>query len=306
MSRSRRVPAHSDRGKRPPLPERPASAGLSAFHGSVFHTIRTQGSRTGTLPRLIDAHTMQTITNTITRPAVALRDVRKVYGGGDATVVALDGVDAELAPGSFTAIMGPSGSGKSTFLHMAAGLDRPTSGSVALGDVELSGLSERRLTILRRKRIGFVFQAFNLMPSLTVAQNIALPLRLDGRRVRRSVVRDVAARVGLDDRLRHRPSELSGGQQQRVAIARALVTRPEVVFADEPTGALDSRSGLDVLALLREVVDEDGGTVVMVTHDPVAAAHADRVVLLADGRLSGVLVGPDADEVAEHLAHLGR
>jgi putative ABC transport system ATP-binding protein len=238
-------------------------------------------------------------------PAVALRDVRKVHGQGDGAVVALDGISAGLAPGSFTAIMGPSGSGKSTFLNVAAGLDRPTSGTVLLGDTDLAGLSERRLTILRRERIGFVFQAFNLMPSLTVAQNIGLPLRLDGRRPKRSVVREVAARVGLDDRLRHRPAQLSGGQQQRVAIARALVTRPDVVFADEPTGALDRRTGLSVLALLRQLVDEDGRTVVMVTHDPVAAAHADRVILLADGRLDGLLEAPDADEVAERLAHLG-
>jgi putative ABC transport system ATP-binding protein len=243
--------------------------------------------------------------NADTAPAISLRDVRKVHGHGDGEVIALDGVSLEIARGSFTAIMGPSESGKSTLLHVAAGLDRPTSGTVALGDTELAGLSERRLTMLRRERIGFVFQAFNLMPSLTVTQNIGLPLRLDGRRVRRSQVREVAARVGLDNRLRHRPSQLSGGQQQRVAIARALVTRPEVVFADEPTGALDSRTGRGVLALLREVVDGDGHTVVMVTHDPVAAAHADRVVLLADGRLAGVLEAPDADEVAEQLAHLG-
>jgi putative ABC transport system ATP-binding protein len=238
-------------------------------------------------------------------PAVALREVRKVHGRGDGAVVALDGVSVGLAPGSFTAIMGPSGSGKSTFLNVAAGLDRPTSGTVALGDTDLAGLSERRLTILRRERIGFVFQAFNLMPSLTVAQNIALPLRLDGHRPRRSTVRAVAERVGLGQRLRHRPAQLSGGQQQRVAIARALVTRPEVVFADEPTGALDRRTGRDVLALLREVVDEDGHTVVMVTHDPVAAAHADRVILLADGRVAGTLDAPSADDVAEQLAHLG-
>jgi putative ABC transport system ATP-binding protein len=238
-------------------------------------------------------------------PAVALRDVRKVHGKGDGAVVALDGVSVELPRGSFTAIMGPSGSGKSTFLNVASGLDRPTSGAVRLGDADLSGLSERRLTILRRKRIGFVFQAFNLLPSLTVAQNIGLPLRLDGRRLRRSDVRELAARVGLENRLRHRPSQLSGGQQQRVAIARALVTRPEVVFADEPTGALDTRTGRDILALLREVVDAHGHTVVMVTHDPVAAAYADRVILLADGRLAGSLDAPDADEVAERLAHLG-
>ena len=238
-------------------------------------------------------------------PAVALHDVRKVHGQGDGSVVALDGISVGLPRGSFTAIMGPSGSGKSTFLHVAAGLDRPTSGSVSLGETDLSRLSERKLTILRRERIGFVFQAFNLMPSLTVTQNIGLPMRLDGRRVRRSDVREVAARVGLSERLRHRPSQLSGGQQQRVAIARALVTRPEVVFADEPTGALDTRTGRGVLALLREVVDRDGHTVVMVTHDPAAAAHADRVLLLADGRLAGTLEAPSADEVAEQLAHLG-
>jgi len=238
-------------------------------------------------------------------PAVALRDVRKVYGKGDSTVVALDGVSIGFARGSFTAIMGPSGSGKSTFLHVAAGLDRPTSGAALIGDAELAKLSERRLTILRRERIGFVFQAFNLMPSLTVTQNIGLPLRLDGRRAKRSEVREAAARVGLGERLRHRPSQLSGGQQQRVAIARALVTRPEVVFADEPTGALDTRTGRDVLTLLRNVVDVDGHTVVMVTHDPVAAARADRVVLLADGRIAGTLDAPSADDVAQQLAHLG-
>jgi putative ABC transport system ATP-binding protein len=237
--------------------------------------------------------------------AIALNDVRKVHGKGEGAVVALDGVSLEIPPGSFTAIMGPSGSGKSTFLNVAAGLDRPTSGSVALAGAELAKLSERKLTVLRRERVGFVFQAFNLLPSLTVTQNIGLPLRLDGRRARRSEVRAVAARVGLGDRLRHRPAQLSGGQQQRVAIARALITRPEVLFADEPTGALDTKSGRGVLALLREVVDADGHTVVMVTHDPAAAAHADRVILLADGRIAGRLEAPSADEVAEQLAHLG-
>jgi putative ABC transport system ATP-binding protein len=237
--------------------------------------------------------------------AVTLRDVRKVHGRGQGAVVALDGVNARLAPGSFTAVMGPSGSGKSTLLNVAAGLDRPTSGTVSLGDIDLTSLSERRLTLLRRERIGFVFQAFNLLPSLTVAQNIALPLRLDGRRPRRSTVREIAARVGLDKRLRNRPSQLSGGQQQRVAIARALITRPEVVFADEPTGALDTHTGRDVLELLRELVDQDLHTVVMVTHDPVAAAYADQVVMLADGRVAGTLDAPTVDQVAEHLAHLG-
>src|SRR5436190_14404603 len=240
-----------------------------------------------------------------TASAIALHDVRKVYGRGESAVIALDGVSQTFERGSFTAIMGPSGSGKSTFLHLAAGLDRPTSGTVMLGDVDLARLNERRLTILRRKQIGFVFQAFNLMPSLTVAQNIGLPLRLDGRRARRSEIRDVAARVGLDERLRHRPSELSGGQQQRVAIARALVARPAVLFADEPTGALDIRTGRGVLTLLRELVDQDGQTVVMVTHDPAAATYADRVILIADGQIAGTVEGADVDEVAEALAHLG-
>ena len=249
--------------------------------------------------------TVSSPTTAVSSPAVSLRDVRKVYGRGTGEVVALDQVSIGLAARSFTAIMGPSGSGKSTFLNVAAGLDRPTAGSVAMGDTDLARLSERKLTILRRERIGFIFQAFNLLPSLTVAQNIALPLRLDGRRLPRSAIREVAARVGLENRLRHRPSELSGGQQQRVAIARALVTRPEVVFADEPTGALDRQTGREVLALLREVVDEDGHTVVMVTHDPAAAARADRVVLLADGGVAGTVDAPSADEVAEQLAHLG-
>jgi putative ABC transport system ATP-binding protein len=234
-------------------------------------------------------------------PAVALRDVRKVFGRGSREVIALDHVSAALFPGSFTAIMGPSGSGKSTFLNVAAGLDHPTSGSVALGGTRLADLSERRLTILRRERIGFVFQAFNLLPSLIVAQNIELPLRLGGHRPRRSSVRDIAARVGLDKRLRDRPSQLSGGQQQRVAIARALITRPEVLFADEPTGALDVATGHEVLAMLREVVDRDRRTVVMVTHDPVAAAYADRVLLLADGRVAGTLEAPTASDVAARL-----
>jgi len=264
-----------------------------------------RGPAAGPYVRLMPDPTLLTPRASSSAPAVALRDVRKVYGRGEGAIVALDGVSAALSPGSFTAIMGPSGSGKSTFLNVAAGLDRPTSGTVALGDTDLGQLGERRLTILRRERIGFVFQAFNLLPSLTVAQNIALPLRLGGRRPRRSGVREIAARVGLETRLRDRPSQLSGGQQQRVAIARALITRPEVVFADEPTGALDTRTGHEVLALLREIADSGGHTVVMVTHDPVAAAYADRVMLLADGRVAGTLDAPSADEVAKRLAHLG-
>ncbi|MFD6431505.1 ABC transporter ATP-binding protein [Streptomyces venezuelae] len=211
------------------------------------------------------------------------------FGSGGTFVTALDDVSLTFPRGTFTAVMGPSGSGKSTLLQCAAGLDRPTSGSVVVGGTELAGLSETRLTLLRRERIGFVFQAFNLLPSLTAEQNVALPLRLAGRRPKKAQVREALGQVGLADRARHRPSEMSGGQQQRVALARALITRPDVLFGDEPTGALDSWTGREVLALLRGMVDRDGQTVVMVTHDPVAAAHADRVVFLVDGRVNGEL-----------------
>ncbi|KOG36539.1 MULTISPECIES: ABC transporter ATP-binding protein [Streptomyces] len=219
-------------------------------------------------------------------------------------VRALDGVDLDFAAGTFTAVMGPSGSGKSTLLQCAAGLDRPTAGSVEVGGVALDGLSERRLTLLRRDRIGFVFQSFNLLPSLTAAQNVALPLRLAGRRPSRTEVREALARVGLAGRERHRPGELSGGQQQRVAIARALITRPAVLFGDEPTGALDSTTSREVLGMLRDLVDRDGQTIVMVTHDPAAAARADRVVFLVDGRLAGELPSPTVETVAARMAGL--
>ncbi len=200
--------------------------------------------------------------------------------------------------------MGPSGSGKSTLLQIAAGLDRPTSGEVWLAGHDLRALSETRLTVLRRERVGFVFQSFNLLPSLTAELNVALPLRLAGRRPARGEVGQVLAAVGLGDRLKHRPAELSGGQQQRVAIARALVTRPDVLFADEPTGMLDSAASREVLSLLRTMVDGSGQTIVMVTHDPVAAACADRVVFLADGRLAGELAGPTAQSVAARMTDL--
>ena len=236
---------------------------------------------------------------------VRLDSVTKVYGSGAQAVTALDGVTIGFAAGEFTAVMGPSGSGKTTLLQVAAGIDRPTSGQVPIGDTELGRMSERRLTVLRRRRVGFVFQSFNLMGSLTAEQNVALPLRLDGRRPKARVVREALARVGLDGRTRHRPGELSGGQQQRVAIARALVTRPEVIFADEPTGALDRRSGGAVLDLLRAAVDGFGQTLVMVTHDPVAAARADRVIFLADGRLAGELGRPTAEQVAASMTSLG-
>ena len=236
---------------------------------------------------------------------VRLRDVVKIYGNQRTGVRALDGVTIGFREGSFTAVMGPSGSGKSTFLHCAAGLDRPSAGSVLLDDRELTGLSERKLTELRRERIGFVFQAFNLLPALTVLENVTLPLRLAGRRPKRAAVLDVLARVGLDGKVNRRPSELSGGQQQRVAIARALITRPAVVFGDEPTGALDTGTSREVLSLLRETVRQAGLTVVMVTHDPVAAAYADRVVFLADGRFVGELLDPTVAAVAERMTRLG-
>ena len=236
---------------------------------------------------------------------VRLGSVRKVYGSQRNGTVALDGVTIGFARGSFTAVMGPSGSGKSTLLHCAAGLDRPTSGSVALDGVELTDLGEGALTRLRRERIGFVFQAFNLLPALTVVENVALPLRLAGKRPKRGAVNDVIERVGLTARRKYRPGELSGGQQQRVAIARALITRPAVIFGDEPTGSLDTRTAREILGLLRDSVRVAGQTVVMVTHDPVAASYADRVVFLADGQLVGELLSPTADAVAERMTHLG-
>ncbi|MFI7552945.1 ABC transporter ATP-binding protein [Micromonospora sediminimaris] len=236
--------------------------------------------------------------------AVTARSLRKQYGTGQAAVVALDDLDVDFAAGRFTAIMGPSGSGKSTLMHCLAGLDRPTAGTVRVGDTELGRLDDRRLTLLRRDRIGFVFQKFNLLPALRAEENITLPLDIAGRRPDPAWLRQVVAAVGLTDRLRHRPAELSGGQQQRVAVARALITKPWVIFADEPTGNLDSRAGAEVLRLLREAVDTLGQTVVMVTHDPVAAAHADRVVFLADGRLVRELAEPTAERILDVLGRL--
>jgi putative ABC transport system ATP-binding protein len=236
--------------------------------------------------------------------AVELIDARKSYDTAAGRVTALAGVSAAFAAGTFTAVMGPSGSGKSTLLHCAAGLDTVTSGQVLIGGTALAGLSDRALTLLRRSQVGFIFQAFNLVPSLTARQNIELPRRLAGQRAAPGEVDAVLAAVGLTGRAGHRPSELSGGQQQRVAIARAVVTRPRVVFADEPTGALDSAASREVLGLLRVLVDEHGLTVVMVTHDPAAAARADRALFLADGQLRGELDRPAADTVAARLAGL--
>ncbi|MEV6504611.1 ABC transporter ATP-binding protein [Streptomyces sp. NPDC051642] len=236
--------------------------------------------------------------------AVQLRAVTRRFSLGVTSVTALDRVSLAFPRATFTAVMGPSGSGKSTLLQCAAGLDRSTSGSVTVGGTELTDLSETGLTLLRRERIGFVFQAFNLLPSLTAEQNVALPLRLAGRRPPKARVREVLEQVGLGDRARHRPTEMSGGQQQRVALARALITRPEVLFGDEPTGALDSRTSREVLDLLRRMVDREGRTVVMVTHDPVAASYADRAVFLVDGRVNGELAGAGAEDIAARMTRL--
>ncbi|MFI7639038.1 ABC transporter ATP-binding protein [Nonomuraea sp. NPDC049400] len=237
--------------------------------------------------------------------AVRLDAVSKVYGRGQSAVAALREVSVGIPRGTFTAVMGPSGSGKSTFLHCAAGLDVPSSGSVRLGGADLTGMDENALTELRRRRVGFVFQAFNLVSALTVTENITLPLTLAGARVDQAWLDEVVHRVGLGGRTDHRPAQLSGGQQQRVAIARALVTRPEVVFGDEPTGALDTMTARDVLTLLREAVSALGQTVVMVTHDPVAASYADTVLFLADGRIVDAMTGPTAEKVAERMTRLG-
>lgn len=239
------------------------------------------------------------------RIAVRAEDLVKVYGRGDTQVTAIDHVDLVVSRGEFTAIMGPSGSGKSTLMHVLAGLDTATDGHAWIGDTEVTGLGDRELTRLRRAHVGFVFQSFNLVPTLTAEQNITLPARLARQRIDRSWLDEVVTRLGIADRLRHRPSELSGGQQQRVAIARALLTRPDVVFADEPTGNLDSASGTEVLTLLRRSAREMGQTIIMVTHDPVAAAYADRVLVYADGRIAREARDADADAILRAVAELG-
>jgi len=240
-----------------------------------------------------------------TRPAARAENLVKVHGSGATAVRALDGVSIEFGSGTFTAIMGPSGSGKSTLMHCLAGLDTATSGQVRLGETDLATLDDLALTRVRRDRVGFVFQSFNLLPTLTAAQNITLPLDLAGRRPDPELFDALVGSLRITDRLTHRPSELSGGQQQRVAIARAMITRPDVLFADEPTGALDSATGHHLLAYLRTSSRELGQTIVLVTHDPMAAAYADRVVLLADGRTAGELTDPDADDVLTAVRRLG-
>jgi putative ABC transport system ATP-binding protein len=237
--------------------------------------------------------------------AARVQGASRTYGVGAATVVALDDVTVGFAAGEFTAIMGPSGSGKSTLMHCMAGLDTLTSGQAFIGDTDLAALSDRELTVLRRDRLGFVFQAFNLLPTLTAEENITLPADLAGRPVDRAWFDTVVSTLGMQERLTHRPAQLSGGQQQRVAVARALVSRPEVVFADEPTGALDSKASAELLRFLRSVVDGLGQTVVMVTHDPVAAAYADRVIFLVDGAVVEELARPTRDSVLETMKRLG-
>jgi putative ABC transport system ATP-binding protein len=255
-----------------------------------------------TLVAMTSSSTLPTVSPTVAvARAIA---VSKSYGSGATAVRALDNVDVELRRGEFTAIMGPSGSGKSTLMHCLAGLDTVTSGEVWLGEVELRGLSDKKMTALRRDRIGFVFQSFNLVPTLTALENITLPMAIAGRRPDREWLATVIDTLGLRDRLRHRPGELSGGQQQRVAVGRALAGRPEIVFGDEPTGNLDSRSSGEVLRILRESVDRLGQTVVIVTHDPHAASYADRVLYLADGRIVDELRGPTADSVLERMKRL--
>jgi putative ABC transport system ATP-binding protein len=241
---------------------------------------------------------------TVRPPAVRAVSATKIHGSGDTRVVALDDVSVDIPSGRFTAIMGPSGSGKSTLMHCLAGLDTLTSGQVWLGDTELGTLNDRRLTTLRRERIGFVFQSFNLLPTLDAYENIVLPIRLSGAKVDATWVDGIVGVVGLDERVRHRPSELSGGQQQRVAVARALASRPQVVFADEPTGNLDRHSSQEVLTFLRRAVDDLATTVVMVTHDAVAASFADDVLFLADGRIVDRLTDPSVDGVLERMKSL--
>jgi putative ABC transport system ATP-binding protein len=249
--------------------------------------------------------TTSTTTTTLTRSAARAANVSKSFGDGNAGVHALDDVSVSLEAGEFTAIMGPSGSGKSTLLHVLAGLDRPSSGEIYVGDTEITSLKDKALTLLRRDQIGFIFQSFNLLPTLTAAENIVLPIKIAGRKPDAFWVQSIVETVGLSERLSHRPSQLSGGQQQRVAAARALASRPQIVFADEPTGALDSRSGAELLGFLRTAVKELGQTVVMVTHDAGAAAYADRVLFLADGKIVDEMREPTADSVLDYMKHLG-
>jgi putative ABC transport system ATP-binding protein len=273
--------------------------------GAPTRLLRTRpGSREGDTPLVVTHSETRLDPDAPSRPAVELRNVTRVYGPRDSGVVALDDVTVAFPSGSWTAVMGPSGSGKSTLLHSAGGLESVSSGQVLVDGRDITEASEAELTRLRRTVVGFVFQNFNLIGSLSAEQNVAMPLKLAGQRPSRSEVRAVLGQVGLGDRLGHKPRELSGGQQQRVAIARALVTRPTVLLADEPTGALDSKAARTVLGMLRSMVNDGGQTIVMVTHDPLAAASADEVLFLSDGRVIDRLVGPSIHDVADRLAQL--
>jgi putative ABC transport system ATP-binding protein len=255
---------------------------------------------------IVTAHAAAPALETTAPPAVEATALSRRYGDGDNAVDALRGVSLEVPAGQYTAVMGPSGSGKSTLMHLLAGLDRPTDGRMLIGGADITEMADNALTKLRREHVGFVFQAFNLLPTLSAEENILLPARIAGRRIDRPAFDALLERVGLADRRNHKPSELSGGQQQRVAIARALVTRPTILFADEPTGNLDSRSGAEILSLLREAVDRDGQTILMVTHDPRAAAQADRVLFLADGRIVRDMAEPTEEAVLAAMGEITR
>jgi putative ABC transport system ATP-binding protein len=269
----------------------------------VPHTYVDPGAPIAMTATLTPSPTASTLRDRVAARAVG---ATKAYGKGDSTVKALDDISVEFLTGQFTAIMGPSGSGKSTLMHALAGLDDLTAGQVFIGDVDLTSLKDRKLTQMRRDRLGFIFQAFNLVPTLTALENITLPMDLAGRKPDKAWLQLVIETVGLANRITHRPSELSGGQQQRVAVARALAGRPELVFADEPTGNLDSRTGAEILAFMRLAVRELGQTIVMVTHDPVAASYADRVVFLADGRIVDELLDPTPESVLDRMKSFGR
>jgi len=244
--------------------------------------------------------------DTMTGAVIAsANDVMKIYGSGETEVRALNGLNAEFRRGQFSAVMGPSGSGKSTLMHVMAGLDQATSGTVTIGDIELGSLSEKQLTLLRRDRIGFVFQAYNLVPTLSAEENMVLPMQLAGRKPDGKWFNEVVTAVGLADRLDHRPNELSGGQQQRVAVARALVAQPDIIFADEPTGNLDSRTGHEILDFLRTAVRDLDQTIVMVTHDPLGASYTDRAIFLTDGEITSEMANPDADDIYNYMRSLG-
>ncbi len=282
--------------------------GGMSFHGGLLGVLlalawyaRRRGLTFPDHPHSGDVMTQATVT---TEPAARAVGAKKYYGEGDTEVRALDDVDVEFERGKFTAIMGPSGSGKSTLMHCQAGLDTLTGGQVFIGDTDLSSLGERELTLLRRDNVGFIFQAFNLVPTLSALENITLPMDLAGIKPDQAWLDEVITTVGLADRVDHRPNELSGGQQQRVAVSRALASRPEIIFADEPTGNLDSTTGTEILAFMRKAVDDLGQTIVMVTHDPVAAAYADRVIFLADGKIVDELLDPDAEQVIDQMKKL--